>query len=174
MISSELQLRELETGDEHALAAAVREFAASDPEWDFAFDYDESEAFADYVARLKREQRGIDVPAGWVPHTYLVAALGDKIVGRVSIRHQLTLSLREHGGHCGFGVVSSERGKGVGTMILRQSLPAARTLGIERLLLTCSDQNIGSIRIIEACRGVLEDTRPRNDGGLTRRYWIDL
>jgi hypothetical protein len=51
---------------------------------------------------------------------------------------------------------------------------AHEKLGIGRVLVTCDDDNIGSIRTIENNRGVLEDVisgpdldRPK------RRYWID-
>lgn len=47
-------------------------------------------------------------------------------------------------------------------------------LGISTFLLTCRDDNVGSIRIIEAAGGVLENVVPHPDvpGSLLRRYWI--
>jgi len=32
---------------------------------------------------------------------------------------------------------------------------------------TCDDDNVASVRVIEACGGVLEDVR-----GVKRRYWV--
>ncbi len=49
------------------------------------------------------------------------------------------------------------------------SLGQARVLGLERVLVTCEDDNVASARTIERCGGVLEDVRQ----GM-RRYWIDL
>jgi predicted acetyltransferase len=169
---TEIVLRELAVGDELAFRAAVREFAAVDPDWELAFDFDEDTIFARYLERLERDKHS--PREGRVRHTYLIATAGDAIIGRVSLRHTLNERLRECGGHLGFGVVPSHRRKGYGTQMLRQSLPIARALGIDRVLLTCDDRNLGSIRIIESCGGVFEDTRPRAEGGITRRYWIQL
>jgi predicted acetyltransferase len=166
--------RLLDASDEARLRRAVREFAASDPNWEFAFDFDEASDFTTYLARLERERRGIDVPEGWVPHSFLVALVGDDIVGRLSLRHTLNPFLLGYGGHIGFGVVPSARRRGYGRTMLGLALPMASALGIDRVLLTCDDRNVGSIRIIESCGGVLEDARPRAGGGQTRRYWIDL
>jgi len=101
----ELILRELRPADEQAFAEAVREFARTDPDWTFAFQYDPDADFAGYLDLLRRQQKGEDLPAGWVPHTYLVAVVDGEIVGRVSIRHRLNDFLREVGGHVGYGVV---------------------------------------------------------------------
>jgi predicted acetyltransferase len=166
------ELRELEVGDEAALREAVRRFAETDPDWEFTFGLGDDTEFAGYVDRLRREQR--EVPEGWVPHTFLVGVAGGEILGRVSLRHELNDFLRDYGGHVGFGVVPRFRRRGYGTELLRRSLPLARGVGIERLLVTCADDNLGSIKIIESCGGVLEDKRARDGGGLTRRYWIDL
>ena len=51
--------------------------------------------------------------------------------------------------------------------MLQQALPWARELGIESALVTCDLDNVGSIRVIEAAGGVLEDVR-----GVKRRYWV--
>ncbi len=171
---TELRLRELEVRDQDQFRAAARAFGKSDPDWDFAFEFDEDTDFPAYVAWLRDGRRGEGLPAGWVAHTFLVAEVGDRIVGRVSVRHQLTDFLREYGGHIGFGVLAQYRRRGYATEILRQTMPWARALGIDRVLVTCDQDNLGSRTVIERCGGVLEDTRCRLDGGVTRRYWIDL
>ena len=169
-----LALRELEVGDEAAFRMAVAEFAASDPDWEFAFQFDARTDFAEYVDCLQRRRLGFDLPDGWVPNTFLVGTVGARIVGRVSLRHELNDFLLSIGGHIGFGVVASERRRGYGTELLRQALPVAQALGLPRVLVTCDDTNQGSRKVIESCGGVLEDTRFRADGGVTRRYWIAL
>ncbi len=171
---SDLIVRELELGDEVAFRAAVAEFARVNPDWEFAFSFNDSTDFAEYVVRLRRARRGEGLPDGWVRNSFLIASVGDAIVGRVSLRHELNDFLREIGGHIGFGVVPSWRRRGCGTEMLRQTLPMAAALGIDRVLVTCDDDNAGSATIIERCGGRLEDKCPRDDGGITRRYWIEL
>jgi predicted acetyltransferase len=60
--------------------------------------------------------------------------------------------------------------------MLRQALAIAhQELGLSRVLVTCDEDNVGSIRTIEKNGGVLEDviTGPDLDAP-KRRYWIDL
>jgi predicted acetyltransferase len=60
-------------------------------------------------------------------------------------------------------------------MILGQALPIAdEGLGIRRVLVTCDDDNLGSIRTIEKCGGVLENIISGPDlEKPKRRYWIE-
>ncbi len=51
--------------------------------------------------------------------------------------------------------------------MLRAVLPHARALGIDRALVTCDSDNVGSRKVIEAGGGVLEDQR-----GIKLRYWV--
>ena len=59
--------------------------------------------------------------------------------------------------------------------MLRLSLQIAHeTLGIDRVLVTCDDDNVGSIRTIEKNGGVLENVISGPEiAKATRRYWIE-
>jgi len=114
------------------------------------------------------------MPPGWVPATFLLAEAEGRVVGRVSIRHELNAFLAEFGGHIGYAVRPTFRRRGYATDILRQSLHVAQRLGIERALVTCGVDNVGSAKVIEKCGGVFEGVAPGRDGiAARRRYWID-
>ncbi len=51
--------------------------------------------------------------------------------------------------------------------MLAAALPEAHALGIDPALVTCSHDNLGSRRVIEANGGILEDQR-----GEKVRFWI--
>lgn len=106
-------------------------------------------------------------PDGHVPSTTLWWVDGEEYLGRLAIRHWLTPALREIGGHIGYDVRPSARRRGHATAMLREALPIARELGIDRALITCEAGNIASRTVIERNGGVLEDER---DG--IRRYWV--
>jgi predicted acetyltransferase len=106
-------------------------------------------------------------PAGYVPSTELWWVDGDEFLGRIGIRHRLTPALLEMGGHIGYDVRPSARRRGHATAMLREALTVARELGIERALVTCDVDNIGSRTVIERNGGVLEDERA---GKL--RFWV--
>lgn len=108
-----------------------------------------------------------------MPTTFLVADVAGRIVGRVSIRHELNERLLVEGGHIGYAVLQEYRRRGYASEILRQSLVVARTLGVERVLITCDDDNVGSSAVIERCGGVLDSMSTADDGHAVRRYWID-
>lgn len=114
-------------------------------------------------------------PPGLVPATlfFLVDDAETKILGGIDIRHRLNDYLMEFGGHIGYGIVPDERGKGYAKAQLRLALPAAKSLGVSRALITCDDGNTASARTIEALGGVLEDKRAEN-GALIRRYWVGI
>jgi RimJ/RimL family protein N-acetyltransferase len=78
--------------------------------------------------------------------------------------------------HIGYVVVPEFRRRGYATEILRQSLHIAREkCGARRILVTCDDDNIGSIRTIEKNGGILENVVHGPDlDKPKRRYWIDL
>jgi predicted acetyltransferase len=52
-------------------------------------------------------------------------------------------------------------------------LSTARTLGLDRVLITCADDNVASARVIERHGGLLEDVRD-TELGRARRYWVTL
>lgn len=140
----------------------------------FLHYYEEGMSFRRYLEVLAEQERGENLPANQVPSTFLFAFAGTRIVGRVSIRHSLSPYLERFGGHIGYVVVPEYRRQGYATAILRQSLQIAREkLGLTRVLVTCDDDNVGSIKVIVKNGGVLEDIVAGPDGdNLKRRYWI--
>ena len=77
------------------------------------------------------------------------------------------------GGHIGYGIRPSARGRGLATWALQSVLARAPALGLRKVLVTCGDSNLASARVIEKTGGVLEDVR-ETELGFTRRYWITL
>ena len=118
------------------------------------------ERFAAFSAAIRAQRlEETPRPEGFVPDTELWLVDGDEFLGRIGIRHRLTPGLLELGGHIGYDVRPSARRRGHATRMLRQALGVARGLGIERALITCAVDNVGSRRVIELNGGVLEDQR---------------
>ena len=137
-------------------------------------DVDSREGFAQWVTRLHREADPAIPPGpGRVHATYWWMADSDVFLGAITLRHALNDFLLRAGGHIGYGVRPSARRRGLASWALRSVLPEARSLGLERVLVTCDDTNLPSARTIESAGGVLEDVRD-TELGRTRRYWITL
>ena len=109
-----------------------------------------------------------------VPETILWAVVNGEFAGRISIRHELNENLRKEGGHIGYETVPKFRKQGVASEMLKQALPIARNLGISEILITCDDDNEGSIKVIEKNDGVLATKQTPAGKKLKRYYWIKL
>jgi predicted acetyltransferase len=135
--------------------------------------------FGSYLARITDQTGSIRLPSGEivpkVPFSLHWLTEGDTFIGEASLRHELNAHLLREGGHIGYGIRPTRRGRGYGRRILALALMECRRLGIKRALVTCLESNIASARIIEANGGVLEDARDDPAGrGKLRRYWITL
>ena len=97
----------------------------------------------------------------------------NKLVGMINIRHTLNGYLYNFGGHIGYSVRKVERRKGYAKEMLKIALEECTKLEINKVLLTCDDDNIASIKTIKACGGILEN-KVLNDKTLIQRYWIEL
>jgi predicted acetyltransferase len=118
------------------------------------------EGFEIWVRRLKGEP---DATYRWI-------ADGDDLLGAIALRHRLDDRALEVG-QVGYGIRPSARAHGVASWALGQMLATARTLGLDRLLIVCADDNAASARVIERHGGVLESVRD-TEFGPARRYWI--
>jgi predicted acetyltransferase len=172
---SHLTLRRPREDEEEEFLRAHRATSSEVPS--FLHYYEDGMPFRRYLDVLADQEHGVNMPtANHVPSTFLFAFVGNRIVGRASIRHALNEFLHRVGGHIGYVVVPEFRRRGYATEILRQSLQIARDkCGLNRILVTCDDDNIGSIRTIEKNGGVLENVVEAADlDKPLRRYWIEL
>lgn len=167
-----LRLRPIRLDDESVCLAAHEAMAADS--FPFLLGHEPEEPWADYVDRLDRWRRGLDLPPDRVAAALLLAEVGGVVVGRASIRFELNDYLERYAGHVGYGVLAPHRRRGHASEILAQSLVIARSHGVDRVLVTCDHDNIGSATVIERNGGVYESTiDDPTDGVAKRRYWID-
>jgi len=176
MNPDDIELIEPREGMGSALAEYIEEFRdAGEPFWQdlrraVREDYD------GYLRRLRDNAAGRNLPAGRVSDSHFWLVRGQRILGTVRIRHELTPELSVVGGHIGYDVRPSERGKGYACRMLGLALDEARRLGLRRVLLTCGKANAASAAVIRRNGGRLENevSSPDNTGELMQRYWIEL
>ncbi len=58
--------------------------------------------------------------------------------------------------------------------MIRLALEECKKIGIDRVLMVCYKDNIGSRKSIINNGGVLENEIPAEDGKIDQRYWISL
>jgi predicted acetyltransferase len=167
-----IELRRLRLTDKDAFLMALSKWD-NDRGFLFASSYQSGMDFAEYFKIIQSREKGENLPPGYVPDTSLYGFLDGEMVGRLSIRHTLNDFLLKVGGHIGYGILPEFRKRGFAKSMLRQSLTEAQKLGLQKVLVTCDDNNIGSIKTIESCHGLLENKIDLQDGQpLKRRYWI--
>ncbi|HTR18604.1 MAG TPA: GNAT family N-acetyltransferase [Candidatus Paceibacterota bacterium] len=131
--------------------------------------------FDGFVARELSHSRGENLSEGYVPMTEYWLIDGKEFIGHATLRHRLNDKLMQIGGHIGYDIRPSMRGKGYGNKILELALKKAKELGIKRVLVTSDERNIASRKIIEKNGGVLENQIPNPEMGYDAlRFWIDI
>jgi predicted acetyltransferase len=132
--------------------------------------------FEEWLQRVRDLEKLETAPAGYIPSsTYLAVREHDeRLVGILQIRHWLNEALEFEGGHIGYSVRRSERRKGYATQMLRQAVSVCGRMGINKVLLTCDKDNIGSARVIKANGGILHTEFTSGNGNLAQRYWITV
>lgn len=132
----------------------------------------------DVLNRIRNARLGLGLPEGWVKGTYLWLVIKQEYIGVISIRHELTDALLRYGGNIGYSIRRDKRRQGFATKMLAMGLMYIKEIiGLKKVLITCDDDNIGSIKVIEGNGGILYDKIYHEENGsehLTRRYWVDV
>ncbi len=108
--------------------------------------------------------------------TFLLIRKNDnKIVGTINVRWNLTEEMKKFGGNIGYGIRPTERKKGYNKINLYLGLIEAQKLGLDKVMLDCDVNNLGSAKTMQALGGELTRTEiDPTDGILTSIYWFNV
>lgn len=163
------EIKQMTRDWDEAMYAMFQEIPAEENGFINGGNVSSPEKFMDYLDRCVRDAEQQGVMDGWrVPQTTYVFYVEGMPVGVAKVRHELTEKLRAGGGHVGYAIRPTARGKGYGRMLLREVLGQCKRMGIDRVLLTVHVGNEPSLRVALANGGVLEKIE-------NNRYyiWID-
>lgn len=154
-----------------------KEFEENQESIDGSSDLDLYNSFEEWYQNMNNLLRGQNLSAGVVPATTYLAVVKEnensKVVGMITIRHRLNPALIVYGGHVGYSVRNSERGKGYGTQMLKEALRICQDMRLNNILLTCIKGNLASEKIIKSNGGFFERELPYNDTSV-KQYWINV
>ncbi|HEW6794493.1 TPA: GNAT family N-acetyltransferase [Streptococcus pneumoniae] len=165
-----MELRRPRLADKKAVLDMMTEFEKSQSAHDGGFWDTENFVYEEWLESNQEQEMGINLPEGWVPAIQLVAfSEKGQAVGFLNLRLRLSNFLLEEGGHIGYSIRPSERGKGYAKETLHQGLQVAKEKNIKKALVTCSVNNPASRAVILANGGIFEDA---HNG--VERYWIEV
>ena len=163
-------LRRPSQTDKEAILEMMAEFEREQSAHDGGFWNPDNFVYEEWLEDNLQAEAGLNIPENWVPAIQLVSFdVAGQALGFLNLRLRLNDYLLENGGHIGYSIRPSERGKGYAKESLRQGLQVAKEKNIKKALVTCSVENPASRAVIVANGGVFEDVR----NGV-ERYWIDL
>ncbi len=134
------------------------------------------EDYDGWLTKLERD-RNQPVTEERVPgETYfLVREEDDRIVGMINIRLALNEKLKEYGGHIGYSIRPTERGKGYNKVNLYLGLKVCQQHGIEEVFMDCDKDNPASARTMLALGGkLIREYYSKRDDGIVQDYVIDV
>lgn len=166
-----VEFRELTMADETLYCDYMKEWIDHDekvvPEITNITKYNNFEEIVHELADNKSNDETVD-------NTTLFLIDDDKIIGAANIRHHLNEKLKIIGGHVGYGVRKSYRGKGFGNKILKKSLDYLSRIGVQEALITCEKNNEASAAIILHNGGEEIESSTLDDGTVVRRFQIEI
>lgn len=169
----EVKLRPLREKENDAVYQMFQEIPAEEDGFENPAHGLSPEEFNDFCRRHVGYSQGIGLKPGYVPDTYYLLFSGDEVLGFAKLRHYLNDFLLNHGGHIGYGIRPTCRGRKLGNLILSEVLKQARLMSLERVLLTIRDYNTPSRRVCEFNGGKLEKVVPGAEFAECF-YWIEL
>jgi len=127
--------------------------------------------FDGYLAELRVFAASDEPRPGVVRQRNYWLTDGEDVLGHLRLRLRLNERLHWLGGHIGYDVPPSQRGRGYATRMLALGVREAALRGLHRVLLTADAANAASIRVIESNGGTF-DREYEFEGVVRRRFWI--
>lgn len=117
------------------------------------------------------------IPDSMMPalQLHFIRKCDDALVGMLQIRQSVNDYIKKYSGNIGYSVKPGERRKGYAKKMLQMALPFCREMGMERVLICCAVDNIGSEKTILANGGIYESTVHEVNADIDlKRFWITL
>ena len=167
-----MKLRRPTLEDKDAILEMIAEFdaAKSYMHGGVGSTWKRAKNYEDWLKIVEQQEDAENLPEGWVPAIQFISVDEEnRPLGFLALRLLLNEKLFIEGGHIGYSIRPSQRRKGLAKLQLELGLAEARKQGLERVLITCDEDNEASRRTILSAGGIYESTIDRS-----QRCWIDI
>lgn len=128
-----------------------------------------------YFYNLDKQENSCDLKNNSVPVSVFWLIEDEKYIGTFALRHRLTDELRQRGGHITCQIIPSKLRQGYGGKGLELCLQEALKLGLEEVLMICSENDVASYKIMQKIMikmGGREIEAKELDGHKNFRIWV--
>ncbi len=140
----------------------LKDFQKEDParpiHWSWLENFD---LYLEWISNEAHQKNKDGEPAPQT--TFWIVYEGNQAVGKLTLRHTLTSALEKIGGHFGYEVRPAFRRKGIASAAFALGLEKAKEIGLTDIYVTCDDDNLGSIGVLEGNGGKLLETYTLSD-----------
>ena len=144
-----LYLKELNLEDAAEEYACLQEIPAENGFYNPCYGMDYEDFVATAIPRYFETSKGVGLKPGYVPDTWYLLWDDGKAVGLFKLRHYLNETLRNGGGHIGYGVRKGFRGRGYGTRGLAMMIEKARAVIPEdEIYMSVNKDNPASLKVM--------------------------
>ncbi len=111
--------------------------------------------YEDWLKKLEEDYTRIPSEEKVPARTYFLIRESDsRVVGMINIRLDLNENLKKFGGHIGYSIRPTERGKGYNKINLYLGLKVCQKYGIKTVLMDADKENPASWRTVESLGGI--------------------
>ena len=114
--------------------------------------------YEEWLKKILKDMDIANIPVSRVPALtyFFVREEDERIVGMINMRLALNDFLRTEGGHIGYSIRPTERGRHYATEMLGAALKVYDVIGIREIFVSCSKDNPASAKVIQNCGGILK------------------
>lgn len=137
-------------------------------------NYLENSTYEEWLKYLEEQKNIKPDEFRMTNETYFLVDEDDNIIGIINIRLHLNDMLKDLGGHIGYSIRPSERGKGYNKINLYLGLKRLYEVGEKEALLDCEIDNKASSNTMKALGGKLINTKNTEKYGRVEDYIINI
>lgn len=167
--------REFKKEDKIKLLDMINEINNFDCNFEGLTNIREIVSYDSFLEQLEKNKHQEFIKPEYSPQTTFGVFDDNKLVGGFNLRHTIKGNLIHHSGNIGYLIRPSERRKRYGTIMFGLALEKAKELGLDKVLVSCREDNTGSAKVIENNGGIYENNYYDEQLNETyKRYWIYL
>lgn len=168
-------LRELNIGDKQKVIELCEEIRKYDNNFEGLDNFGRMNEYEEFLKKCDDGKYQDRIKPNYSTQTVYCLFDDDELIGGLILRHEIKGNLINHGGNIGYLIRPTKRNIGYATVMLKLALEKCKELNLDKVLITCRDENVASSKVIKNNGGIYENDYYDEESNTTyKRYWIYL